>query len=76
MNSVYLKITFSVFYKIVFSNILSLPLFFTCFFIKEDTSDKMDGKNFLILLLKIFMPLGFYLMSLFIFLISENRLLT
>lgn len=32
-----------------FSNILSFPLFFACSFIKEDTSDKMDGKTFIIL---------------------------
>lgn len=31
------------------SNILSFPLFFACSFIKEDTSDKMDGKTFIIL---------------------------
>lgn len=60
MNSVFLKIMFSGSYIFIFSNILSFPLFFTCFFIIEDTSDKMDGKNSLILLLKIFMVLGFY----------------
>lgn len=75
VNSV-LKIMFSGFYKITFfSSILSFPLFFACSFIKEDTSDKMDGKTFLILLLKIFMSLGFCIISLFISLISENRLL-
>lgn len=34
-------------FKSYFSNILSFPLFFACSFIKEDTSDKMDGKNLL-----------------------------
>lgn len=33
--------------KSCFSNILSSSLFFACSFIKEDTSDKMDGKNLL-----------------------------
>lgn len=49
MNSVFLKIMFSGSYIFIFSNILSFRLFFTCFFIIEDTSDKMDGKNSLIL---------------------------
>lgn len=46
LGSVFFKTMFSRDYNIMFSNILSFPLFFACSFIKEDTSDKMDGKNF------------------------------